>query len=205
MDRSPTPQSQRVRSAYGSRAREYAELFGAADRIAPEDRALVERWARGVDGGVLDVGCGPGQWTRLLGELGVAATGIDPVPEFIELARAAFPECRFQAGTAEATGFGDAEFGGVLAWYSLIHTEPDRVGDALAEFRRILAPEGQLALGFFEGPRLEAFDHAVVTAYFWPLERMIRELDAAGFDTSHTETRTGQGSRAHAAVTAVRR
>lgn len=59
-------------------------------------------------------------------------------------------------------------------------------------------------LGFFEGPRIEPFDHAVVTAYFWPIDAMEQELTRAGFEIVDTHARTDQGSRPHGAILARR-
>lgn len=52
--------------------------------------------------------------------------------------------------------------GGILAWYSLIHTDPDRLDPLLAEFARAVRPGGGLAIGFFEGPALVPFGRPAV-------------------------------------------
>ena len=145
MNAAESPALDRVTAANEGRASEYAKLFGHPSDIADADRDFVLRWARTLDGEVLNVGCGPGQWTRLLNAQGIAARGIDPVSAFVNLAAAAYPASSFAAGRAEATGAATASLGGVLAWYSLIHTEPSRIGDALREFARILRPGGALA------------------------------------------------------------
>lgn len=194
---------------YGSRAREYAELLGDVEHLAAPDVELVLDWAHGLSQAasaatVLDVGCGPGQWTRLLTKAGVAARGIDPVPEFVELARARYPQQRFDLASAQATGAAEGTVDGVLNWYSLIHAEPSEVRESLAEFHRILRPGGGLAVGFFEGPVREPFAHAVTTAYFWPMEELSREVAAAGFTVIHTEERSDPGSRRHGALIATR-
>jgi len=48
---------------------------------------------------VLDVGCGLGYYTQALSVLGAAATGIDYSETGVEVARATFPECRFQCAS----------------------------------------------------------------------------------------------------------
>ncbi|MCE5288913.1 MAG: class I SAM-dependent methyltransferase [Nocardiaceae bacterium] len=90
-----------VRAAYGARASEYIEVVGHIDHVAAADLALVESWARRVQGQVLDVGCGPGQWTHFLTCLGVEAEGVDPVPEFIESARTTYPREHYRLARAE--------------------------------------------------------------------------------------------------------
>ncbi|HIX00097.1 MAG TPA: class I SAM-dependent methyltransferase [Candidatus Nesterenkonia stercoripullorum] len=193
-----------VQAAYGARALEYANALGALENLAEADLTLVADWAKGIAGRVVDVGSGPGQWTQYLHRLGVRVSGIDPVPEFVELASAAYPEVSFEVGRAENTLLPKGTLGGVLAWYSLIHTEPLAISQALQEFHRILRPGGGLALGFFEGLELEPFEHAITTAWFWPMQRLVSEVEAAGFTVTHTETRTDPGSRRHGAITALR-
>ncbi len=48
-----------VQDAYGRRAQEYASLLGTVESLAAADVALVSEWALGIEGPVLDVGCGP--------------------------------------------------------------------------------------------------------------------------------------------------
>ena len=156
----------RVVEAYRARAAEYISLLGSIDAAAEQDRESVLAWARGLDGRVLDVGCGPGQWTNYLSEQGVDVEGVDPVAEFITEARRRFPGVTYRVGRADQLGVEDAGLGGVLSWFSMIHTEPEEVAVPLAEFARCLAPGGGLAIGFCEGPELVPFDHAVTTAFF---------------------------------------
>lgn len=190
-----------VQESYGANAGKYAALLGNVENLADADTSLVARWAQAIEGTVLDVGCGPGQWTHYLSGLGVTARGIDPVAEFTDLARAAYPGEQFDLGSAEDTGAADASVGGVLAWYCLIHTAPERIGDALREFRRVLVPGGGLALGFFEGRDLVPFEHAITPAWYWPMDLMVGEVEAAGFTLTHAEARTDPGARRHGAIT----
>lgn len=193
-----------VRGSYGARADEYVEVVGRIEHAAAPDLALVERWARRIEGPVLDVGCGPGQWTHHLAGLGRDVEGVDPVPELVERAQATYPGHRYRVGRAEALGVDDGSLGGVLAWYSLIHHEPEQIGAALTELARCIRPGGGLALGFFTGPTLEPFEHAITTAYFWPVDLMAAEVESAGFSVTHTESRTDRPARSHGAILATR-
>jgi SAM-dependent methyltransferase len=174
------------------------------DLLADADRDLIARWADGVTGPVLDVGCGPGHWTAFLRDRGVAAEGVDLTPEFVAGARRRFPGVPFRVGAMAGLAVPDGALAGILSWYSIIHTAPGQVPAVLTEFSRCLRPGGSLRLGFCEGPVLEPFDHAVVTAHFWPVADLRRELEAAGFAVLETHTRTDPGSRPQAAVVARR-
>ncbi|MET3960004.1 ubiquinone/menaquinone biosynthesis C-methylase UbiE [Rhodococcus sp. OAS809] len=190
-----------VQASYGARVSEYIEVVGRIEHVDAPDLALVERWARSIEGPVLDVGCGPGQWTHYLAGLGMDAEGVDPVPEFVESAQASYPDGRYRIGQAEALGVDDGSLGGVLAWYSLIHTDPEQVDTALTEFARCIRPGGGLALGFFTSSTLGPFEHAITTAYYWPVDQLTFKVEAAGFTVTHTESRT---DRSHGAILATR-
>lgn len=194
----------RVRDAYAYRASEYIDLLGSIDATATEDQELVGAWSQKRDGLTLDVGCGPGQWTNFLHATGAEVVGIDPVHEFVVDAQARYPQVDYRLGQAENLDVPDASVAGILAWYSLIHTNPSDLGAVLDEFARVLRPGGSLLLGFFEGPELMPFDHAVTTAYFWPIPELTHRLDQARFTVTETQTRTDEGSRPHGAIIARR-
>ncbi|MFL0361220.1 class I SAM-dependent methyltransferase [Curtobacterium flaccumfaciens] len=198
--------TERVTAAYSARADEYAALLGSMDAVHPDDRALVDAWAAGQSGPLIDAGCGPGHWTAHLARQGHRVSGIDGTPEFVEHARRTHgASVDFRVGSLDALPLADGSVDGVLAWYSVMHHEPSRIGGPLAEFRRVLTPGGGLLLGFFEGDAVEAFDHAVVTAYRWPVASLVALLDEAGFDVVDVHTRTDPGHRPHGTISAVRR
>lgn len=190
--------------AYSARAREYAELLGTIEAMAPADRRRIESWAATVDGPLLDAGCGPGHWTAHLARLGYKVQGMDPVPEFIDLARRAHPEVAYRVGAFADVLQQPGVWGGILAWYSLIHLAPAQLPGVLATFHKALRPAGRLLLGFFEGPVQEPFDHVVATAQFWPTDCMVSLLEDAGFRVLDVERRHDFGSRPHAGIGARR-
>lgn len=192
-----------VRDSYSARSREYVDLFGSMASTHPSDRDLVSSWAATLTGPVLDAGCGPGQWAGFLAECGLAVKGIDLVAEFVERARVQRPDLLFEVGSIDALDATTESLGGVLSWYSLIHHSPQDIQTPLAEFARVIRPGGGLLVGFFEGATVEAFDHAVTTAYRWPVADLGQELVRAGFEV--IETRTRMDRRPLGAITARRK
>ena len=193
-----------VRQAYTSIADLYIELFGTSEKVHADDLAFIERHLAGRPGPVLDLGCGPGHLTGHLRSLGVDATGIDMVPEFIAHARAAHPGVAFQLGSVDSLAVADHSVAGILAWYSLIHLPPPDLDGVLHELRRAMAPSGTLVLGIFDADEVAAFDHKVATAYRWPLDEIAERLTRAGFTEVDRLQRPHEGDqRPHAAIAAT--
>ncbi|HEY8735669.1 MAG TPA: class I SAM-dependent methyltransferase [Candidatus Dormibacteraeota bacterium] len=128
----------------GTRRRSYRQLL-LAGGVKPGDR-------------VLDIGCGPGFFARMLAQAVGAegsVVGIDAAPEMIEYAgRKArrLANCRFQPGTAESLAFPDASFDVVVSSL-MVHHLPDEIRlKAAREMRRVLRPGGTLLLADFTIP-----------------------------------------------------
>jgi SAM-dependent methyltransferase len=195
-----------VGRAYGVMADQYIELFGSSTQVHPDDLALITHHLSIRPGIVLDVGCGPGHLTEHLRLLGVDATGIDLVPEFIDHAGAAYPHGRYELGSMHQLAAVDGSVEGILAWYSLIHVSPADLDGVLIELRRTMAPGGTLVTGFFDGDEVVAFDHKVATAYYWPVDELSARLRRAGFTEIERQQRPGiaeYGRRPHAAAVAI--
>jgi len=182
-----------TREAYDAIAPTYAEMFydpRLGDR--PLERALLSAFAELVrtngDGGVVDLGCGPGHLTAHLHGLGLNAFGVDASPVMIELAREANPGLRFEVGSMAELDIEDGALGGVLSRWSVIHTPPGDLPATFAEIARVLAPGGHLLIEFpaTDGPHVETqpYDHTVVTAYRWSPDHLAELLRAHGLAES---------------------
>jgi trans-aconitate methyltransferase len=193
-----------VTRAYGFSAPAYIEAFGSADLAAAEDRELIGAWSRAISGPVLDAGCGPGHWSAFLHARGLDVQGVDATPEFIAHASRTYPEIEFRLGDLRELAPAAASLGGVLAWYSLIHAEPEEATEVLQQLARALRPGGGLLVGFFSGDRLEPFDHRVVTGWTWPMSTMTAVIAAAGLLVSSATERIAPNGRRNAAVAARR-
>ncbi len=171
-----------VKDAYGAQARDVTEMLGAKVSAADPDRTVIEPWAGTVKGRILDVGSGIGRWAGHLAGLGHDIEGLEPVEQFVGVARKAHPAVPFRLGAIDDLADSDDRWAGILAWYSLIHLGPDDLPNALATLRTVLEDDGTMLMSFFSGPRLEPFHHPVITAYRWPLPNMAGALDQAGFE-----------------------
>ena len=145
----------RTRTAYDTVAVDYEALLRDALGASPDDRAVLGLFAERVreagGGAVGDLGCGPGRVTAHLHDLGLEVFGLDLSPGMIEVARRTHPHLRFQVGSLLDLPVADDALAGALAWYSVIHTPPERLPAVLGELVRVVRPGGWLVLAFQEG------------------------------------------------------
>jgi SAM-dependent methyltransferase len=181
-----------TRAAYDTVAADYADLLATGLDAKPLDRAMLAAFAELVlaDGGapVADLGCGPGRVTAHLHTLGVDAFGIDLSPAMVAEARRRHPGLHFEEGSLAALDLADGAVGGIVAWYSIIHTPPAHLPAVLAEFHRVLAPGGHVLLAFQAGDERvhleEAYGHAVsLDAYRLLPDSVVVLLRTAGLVT----------------------
>lgn len=197
-----------IAAAYDARAAEYIEIAGSIAQMDAADRELIRVWRDQSSGRMLDAGCGPGLWTEFLHDGHRDVVGVDISSQFLAAARSSSPLLEFVLATLRDLPFEDASFGGILAWYALIHIPPADIPAILAELARVLEPGGSLLIGYFDGPPREQFSHAVTPAYFWSAEALSELLTDTGFIITATERRTRESgevsTRPHGAVTAIR-
>jgi SAM-dependent methyltransferase len=148
--------NEELRQSYDRVAGDYAEHF--KDELAgkPFDRKMLDLLVeRSGDLGIIcDMGCGPGQVARHLSDAGAKACGIDISDAMVENARALHPAIEFQPGDMlSLSNVADGTFGGIAAFYSIIHIPRERIGEAFGELRRVLAPNGSLLLTFHIGTK----------------------------------------------------
>ncbi|OZB83266.1 MAG: hypothetical protein B7X41_12420 [Microbacterium sp. 14-71-5] len=198
-----------VAAAYDARAEEYIALIGSLDQMERADVALIGRWRDETPGTLLDAGCGPGLWTAFLDGGGRDVVGVDVSEAFLAAARARHPGVRFESASIRDLPFPAGSFGGILAWYSLIHFAPAELAAALRELARVLSPGGRMLIGYFDGEPGEEFAHAVAPARYWSPEALGARLRDAGFTVSWSQRRerepgTAGSVRPHGALIAVR-
>jgi len=167
----------------GGRRRAYRALLAAGD---------VQRGAR-----ALDVGCGPGNFARMLAEaVGPAGSvvGIDAAPEMTDYAsRKArrLSNCRFQPGTAESLAFPDAAFDVVVSSLMMHHLPEDGRLRAVREMQRVLRPGGTLLLADFRIPERGAWRVAASLTGHAAMQRRVPPLEPLVAEAGFTELRSG--------------
>lgn len=176
---------------YDALAELYDETFPEA-YTTPLERHVVAAFADlvlgdGLDGVVLDVGCGAGHVAADLAGRGLDVVGIDPSIEMLRLARRHHPELRFVHGDAHLgrTNLDGSDVRAVLARFSLIHVPPAEVAHVLASWAARLPPGGFVAVAGQStdaAGEAEEFDHRVAPAWRWHPDRLGDELAEAGFD-----------------------
>jgi SAM-dependent methyltransferase len=196
-----------TRTAYDTVAADYAGLL--RDELAgrPVDRAALAAFAdlvratgaAGAAGPVAEAGCGPGRISAHLASLGVQIFGVDMSPGMLAVAQGSHPGLSFTRGYMSALPVADGALAGLVAWYSIIHTPPERLADVFTEFGRALRPGGELLLAFQAGDERvhlhQAYGHAItLDAYRLPPSWIEDQLTAAGLIT-HTRILRDPGPR----------
>lgn len=183
--------------SYDAVAREYADAFADELSYKPFDRDLLDRFAATVAGAgpVWDVGCGPAAHvTRYLADRGVQAVGADLSPGVVEHASKTQPDLTFHVADLRALPAEAASLRGIVAFYSLIHLEREQLPAAFAEFRRVLAPRGDLLVSMHGGTgELGAQEFlgkpVEFRATLVELGELVRLAEAAGFRVNERHAR----------------
>lgn len=179
-----------TRHGYDTIAADYARLLPMLDAETALDVAMIDefadRCAAAQLGPVLDAGCGTGRVSAHLAARGLEVFGVDLSPGMVEVARRTHPQLRFDVGSLEHLPVPDASLGGLLAWYSLIHTAPARLPAIASEFARVLKPGVWLLTAFQagDGQRVEhatVYGHPVaLTSYRHDPQHVVATLHEAG-------------------------
>lgn len=181
-----------VRSSYDTIAGHYEARFHDELREKPRDRELLEEFAAAVHDPVVEIGCGPGQIGAFVRDLGRRVVGVDLSREMVRLARRRLDG----AVTADmrALPFTDGRFGGLIAFYSLIHLPRADVVIALREFRRMLRPGGHALFSAHEGSGEVVLDEFAgqpvpMIATLFDLDELVGMCASAGLRVAHAERR----------------
>ena len=187
---------QNTQTSYDIVAPEYAEKFKDEMDDKPFDRNCLDRLAREVGdlGPICDLGCGPGQIARYLHRQGVNTLGVDLSPQMIAEAQRLNPEIPFHQGNMLSLPDVDNSWGGIAAFYCIIHIPRKQIVDALREMKRVLKPGGVLLVTFHIGAEIKHIEEwwekpvSLDFAYYKP-DEMENWLKDAGFVLEETLVR----------------
>ncbi|MCI0686949.1 MAG: class I SAM-dependent methyltransferase [Sporichthyaceae bacterium] len=99
---------------------------------------------------MLDIASGPGRVAAAGAARGATVLGVDVAASMVELASGTYPDLEFRQGDAQQLHLADAAFDAVVGNFVILHLGwPDR---AAAEFARVLAPGGRVALTTWDLP-----------------------------------------------------
>jgi ubiquinone/menaquinone biosynthesis C-methylase UbiE len=145
----------KIENAYDTVAKEYAETFTGEHEKKPKDQEILHRFSQelGSRRPVWDLGCGPGQTTKYLKDLGMEISGLDLSARILEQARSRHPELHFRQGNILELDFGDDEIAGVVAFYAIVHFTEEQVGIAFREVFRVLQPGGIFLFTYHVGEK----------------------------------------------------
>src|SRR6185503_15058506 len=185
-----------TQTSYDQVASDYAEKFKDEMDDKPFDRDCLDLLAREVGklGPICDMGCGPGQIARYLHRQGVDTVGVDLSPRMVAEAQRLNPDIHFHQGDMLVLPDLDNSWGGIAAFYCIIHIPREQIVAALREMKRVLKPGGVLLVTFHIGEEIKHLDEwwekpvNLDFAFYLP-EEMETWLKEAGFELVETLVR----------------
>src|SRR5262245_42536244 len=198
-----------VVETYGRVAARYGDAFSEELSFKPLDRALLEWFAADTSNRdsrtIADLGTGPGQVARFLRDRGLDVVGIDLSPAMVDQARSRHPDIPFLVGDLLHLDTPDQAFGGLTAFYSIVHLDRADLLRAFVEARRVLAPGGALLIAWHVGEGVlcpEEFlgEPCSIAWHFFPMATVVSAVEEAGlaaevrlerapYPTEHQSTR----------------
>lgn len=141
---------------------------------------------------VLDVGCGPGTFSRYLKDKGFDIEGIDLSEEMLRIAKVNVPDVKFQLMDMRQITFSDESYDGLLVAYSLIHIPSKDINNTLKGFNRILKSDGKILIIAQRGEPDKIVDEPLKVGEkmfinFFSKEKLKQFLQDSGFRIEYQE------------------
>lgn len=192
-----------TRTAYDAVAKDYATLLPGLDAEATLEVAMIDDFAARClaerAGPVADIGCGAGRLSAYLSRRGLDIRGFDLSPAMVDVARRTHPDLDFEVAAMQSLPVEEGFFGGLLAWYSMIHTPPAELDEAVDECARVLRPGGYLLAAFQAGDgqrvdRPSGYGRPVTfTSYRHDPDVLSALFEGKGFDVRARLLRAAEG------------
>lgn len=184
-----------TRASYDATAELYVRSIGTEISESIEaalDRSILQDFASlfSAGGRVADLGCGPGRAAAILATTGAEVIGIDLSLAMVAIGHRVHPQLCFAVGDLSALPLADRSLDGVACWYSIIHTEPERLDMMFDEIARVLVPHGYLLVAFQAGggERVHRTDvqgtPVTLTTHRHDPDDVVGRLTRAGFEVA---------------------
>lgn len=133
-----------IANVYDSISKEYADSFSDEHERKPKDKEILYRFSQevGAKRPVWDFGCGPGQTTRYLRNLGIEISGMDLSEQILEQAKRKHPDIHFRQGNILELEIENNSIAAVVAFYLIVHFTQKQACKAFQEIYRVLNPGG---------------------------------------------------------------
>ncbi len=135
---------------------------------------------------ILDVGCGPGNFTKYMMDKDFRVEGIDLSVKMLKIARQKVPGGKFKLMDMRKLDYLDSSFDGLLVAFSLIHIPSQEVVQTLKGFYKVLKPKGKLLVITQAGEPDRIVDQPLLEGEkifinFFTRNRLAKFLTGAGF------------------------
>jgi len=178
-----------IKDLYDKIAKDYAVTFTGEHDKKPKDQEMLLRFAKEVGDRkpVWDFGCGPGQTTKFLKDLGVEISGLDLSEKILEQAKAIHPEIHFRKGNILDLEFEKDSIAAVVAFYAIVHFTREQVGLAFREIFSVLQPGGIFLFTYHIGDKTIHIDEFLgkkvdIKLIFFTSDFISSCLKASGFE-----------------------
>ncbi len=173
-------------SFYDQQTEAYKKVAESFDNV--QLRSFTARLSPGAH--VLDLGCGPGQDSRLMSRAGLTVTAMDASPEMIRQAATIDGVKTRLAAFSELDDVG--EYDAVWASFSLLHAPKADFPEHLKAIQRALKPGGLFAISLKVGQG-EKRDRLNRFYAFYEIPELQGLLQAAGFAILDTSQGSSKG------------
>lgn len=179
----------KVESLYDIVAKKYAETFSGEHEKKPIDQEILQRFSQEIGSRrpVWDFGCGPGQTTQYLKNIGVEISGLDLSERLLEQARTIHSEIFFQKGNILELEFENNLIAGAVAFYAIVHFTEKQVRIAFREVFRVLQPGGLFLFTYHIGDETIHLDEFLgmkvdIDFMFFTTDFIFNSLKGSGFE-----------------------
>lgn len=185
-------------STYNKIAEKYTDIY--FNDLS--DKPIIDRFLSLLPSNakILDIGCGPGNFTNYILKKNFHIEGIDLSTEMIKIATKKVPKCKFELMDMRKLKFPANNFDGLLLAYSLINIPSEEIPNTLKGFYRVLKSKGIMLIIAQNGEPDQIIDEPLqkgekIFTNFFTVERLSKFLKDAGFQIEYEDmTRIGDKS-----------